>query len=61
MTESRTFDLSIRLPTDKKHLKRELLKIAERNHITLNQIVIYVIEWFLEEKKQKREFVIKIK
>ena len=61
MRETRPFDLSIRLPTDKKHLKQKLLKIAESNHITMNQLVIYVIEWFLEEKKQKRQFVIKIK
>lgn len=61
MTESRTFDLSIRLPKDKKYLKQELVKIAERNHITLNQLVVYIVEWFLDEKKQKRQFVIKIK
>ena len=60
MTESRTFDLSIRLPKDKKHLKQELVKIAERNHITLNQLVIYIVQWFLDERED-RTFTIKLK
>lgn len=60
MTESRTFDLSIRLPTDKKYMKQELVKIAERNHITLNQLVTYIVQWFLDERKA-RTFTIKLK
>lgn len=60
MTESRTFDLSIRLPKGKKILKAQLLTIAERNHITLNQLVTYIVEWFLDERKA-RTFTIKLK
>lgn len=56
----RPHDIAIRLPEDKRHLKRELLKTCKKNHITMTQLITSMIEWFLEEKKE-REFVIRIK
>ena len=60
MTASRSFDISLRLPEDKKYLKKELVKISKKNNLTLTNLMIYVIEWFLEERKDK-EFTIKLK
>jgi len=53
-------DLYIRLPEDKKGIKKELVKIAAKNDIILNRLMIAIVEWFLEEKKQKT-FSIKLK
>lgn len=52
-------DMQIRLG-EKKYLKKELKKIAKRNRLTLQQLYIYIIEWFLEEMKE-RVFTIKLK
>jgi len=60
MTASRSFDISLRLPEDKKYLKKELVKISKKNNLTLTNLMIYVMEWFLEERKDK-EFTIKLK
>ena len=60
MTDSRTFDISLRLPDNKKYLKKELVRIAKKNNLTLNNLMVYVLEWFLEER-EKREFTIKLK
>ena len=60
MTDSRSFDIGLRLPDNKKYLKKELVKIAKKNNLTLNNLTVYVIEWFLEERKEK-EFAIKLK
>ena len=60
MTDSRTFDISLRLPDNKKYLKKELVRIAKKNNLTLNNLMIYVLEWFLEER-EKMEFTIKLK
>ncbi len=60
MTDSRTFDISLRLPDNKKYLKKELVRIAKKNNLTLNNLMVYVIEWFLEQR-EKREFTIKLK
>ena len=60
MTDSRTFDISLRLPDNKKYLKKELVRIAKKNNLTLNDLMVYVLEWFLEER-EKREFTIKLK
>ncbi len=58
--KSRPADLYIRLPEEKKRIKKELVKIAAKNDITLNRLMISIVEWFLEERKDK-EFVIKLK
>lgn len=60
MKERPAHDISLRLPEERKFLKKELVKIAKKNNLTLNNLMIYVIEWFLEEKKQKT-FSIKLK
>lgn len=61
MKESRTFDLSIRLPMDKKYMKQELVKIAKKNHLTLNQLVTYIIGWYLDGIKKNKRFFVQIK
>jgi len=48
------------LPEEKKRIKKELVKIAAKNDITLNRLIIAITENFLEERKDK-EFVIKLK
>jgi len=58
--KSKPADLYIRLPEEKKRIKKELVKIAAKNDITLNRLMISIVEWFLEERKDK-EFVIKLK
>jgi hypothetical protein len=58
--KSRPADLYIRLPEEKKRIKKELVKIAAKNDITLNRLMIAITENFLEERKDK-EFVIKLK
>ena len=58
--KSRPADLYIRLPDDKKQLKLKLAKIAAKNDITLNKLMIYIVEWFLEERKD-REFTFKLR
>ena len=58
--KTRPADLYIRLPKDKAKVKEELVKIAAKNDITLNRLMISIVEWFLEERKDK-EFVIKLK
>jgi len=58
--KSRPADLYIRLPDDKIQLKSKLAKIAAKNDITLNKLMIYIVEWFLEERKD-REFTIKLR
>ena len=52
-------DISIRLH-GKNYLKKELQKIAKRNKISMNTLMINIIEWWLEEKG-KRNFQIKLK
>ncbi|MCK4859210.1 MAG: hypothetical protein KAS87_01490 [Candidatus Omnitrophica bacterium] len=58
--KSRPADLYIRLPEEKTGIKKELVKIAAKNDITLNRLMISIVEWFLDERKDK-EFVIKLK
>lgn len=60
MTDSRPHDISIRLPANKKHLKEELLKISAENNISYTQLMVYVIEWFLDARKKKK-FTIALK
>jgi hypothetical protein len=57
--ESESPDIQIRLG-EKKYLKKDLKKIAKRNGLTLQQLYIYIIEWFLEEMEEKT-FTIKLK
>jgi hypothetical protein len=58
--KSRPADLYIRLPEDKKGIKEELVKIAAKNDIPLNRLMVAIVQWFLEERKEK-EFTIKLK
>jgi len=58
--KSRPADLYIRLPEDKKGIKKELEKIAANNDIPLNRLMIAIVQWFLEERKD-REFTIKLR
>jgi len=58
--DTRQHDFYIRLPEDKKIIKTELVKIAKENHISLTQLVGYIFEWFLEERKE-RPFTIELK
>ncbi|TET25446.1 MAG: hypothetical protein E3J76_01375 [Candidatus Aminicenantes bacterium] len=58
--KSKPADLYIRLPEEKKGIKKELVKIAAKNDITLNRLMIAIVDWFLEERKD-REFTIKLR
>jgi len=58
--KSRPADLYIRLPEDKKGIKKELEKIAANNDIPLNRLMIAIVQWFLEERKD-REFTFKLR
>ena len=58
--KSKPADLYIRLPEDKKGIKKELEKIAANNDIPLNWLMIAIVQWFLEERKD-REFTIKLR
>ena len=57
---SRPADLYIRLPKGKAKIKAELVKIAAKNDITLNRLMISIVEWFLEERNL-RKFSINLK
>ena len=59
-TKSRPADLYIRLPKGKAGVKAELVKIAAKNDITLNRLMISIVDWFLESKKVV-DFSIKLK
>jgi len=58
--KSKPADLYIRLPEDKKGIKKELVNIAAKNDIPLNRLMIAIVQWFLEERKD-REFTIKLR
>jgi len=58
--KSKPADLYIRLPEEKKRIKKELVKIAAKNDITLNRLMIAITEDFLEQRKD-RKFVIKLR
>jgi hypothetical protein len=53
-------DVGIRLGR-KITLKPKLEAIAVRNGLTLNDLVIYIFEWYLAERGHGREFSVKIK
>jgi len=53
-------DISIRLGK-KVGLKPKLDAIAERNGISANDLIIYIIEWFLESRTNGQVFTVKIK
>jgi len=52
--KQRSFDFAIRLPESKKYLRSNLVKIAEQNGLSLNHLVVYIFDWFLEERKNKK-------
>ena len=60
MKKTKPADLYVRLPDNKKYIKIELLKIAEKNNMTLGAVVALGLEWFVEAKK-KGEIIVKIK
>jgi hypothetical protein len=61
MTEQdRALDIQIRLPENKKHLKNELKKIAKKNRLSLTQLITFIFEWWLEERKKGTEFKIPV-
>lgn len=53
-------DIGIRLGR-KISIKPKLEAIALRNGISLNDLLIHALEWFLAERAHGREFSIKIK
>jgi len=53
-----SFDFAIRLPESKKYLRSKLETIAEQNGLSLNHLVVYVFDWFLEERKKKKFSII---
>ena len=59
MANNRPHDLCVRLG-EKKYIKTQLLKYAKKNGLTLQTMIIYALEWFLEERKD-REFTIKLR
>jgi len=59
-SKTKPADLYIRLPEGKQRIKKELVKIAAKNDITLNRLMIAITESFLEQRKNK-EFYIKLK
>ena len=60
MREKMNPDIVIRLPDDKKHMKTKLKRIAKRNRMTMTEMMIRIMEWFLEEIDKGAEFTIKI-
>ena len=58
--EKMNLDIVIRLPDDKKHMKTRLKRLAKRNRMTLTEMMIRIMEWFLEEIDKGKEFTIKI-
>lgn len=53
-------DLSVRLG-DKKALKGKLQKIAGKNHLSVNQLLIFIIEEWLRAYEGGKEFTRKLK
>jgi len=53
-------DLSVRLG-DKKELKGKLQKIAGKNQISLNKLLIFLIEEFISSYEGGKEFTRKLK
>ena len=60
MLQKKPPDFQIRLPDEKDHLKKEIKKIAKKNRMSMNELFVRIIEWFLDERK-KREFTITLK
>jgi len=53
-------DIVLRLPEDKKHLKTKVKKIAKKNRMTLTEMMVRIMEWFLEEMDSGKDFTIRI-
>jgi len=47
------FDISIRLPGNKKYLKEKLVRIAARNSISLTDLVVLILNDFIETPEKK--------
>ena len=56
----RPHDIAIRLPDEKKYIKKGLRRIAKRNRMSLNQLVIVILDRWLEERKEGKEFTVPI-
>jgi len=46
---------------DKKKLKGKLQKIARKNQISLNKLLIYILDWFIYSYEEGKEFKIDLK
>jgi hypothetical protein len=57
----RPHDIAIRLPDERKYIKKGLRKIAKRNRMSLNQLVIVILDRWLEDQKAGKEFTMPIK
>lgn len=53
-------DIQVRLPVGSDY-KDQLLKIAKENHLSMNTLIVKMIEWFLQEREKGKEFAIKLK
>lgn len=60
VAEKKNPDIVLRLPDEKKILKKRIVRIAKKNRLTLTDMMIYMMEWFLQEMESGREFTIKI-
>ena len=58
---SRPHDIYIRFPKAKKGLKEKLVKLAKRNGLPLTQMMIIIIEDFLQRTKEDKSIEIKLK
>jgi hypothetical protein len=47
------FDISVRLPGNKKYLKDKLVRIAAGNCMSLTHLVVIIIEQFLASTEKK--------
>jgi len=55
MKQKPSHDLAVRLG-NKKALKDKLRKIAGKNNISLNQLLIFLIEWFISSYEKGEKF-----
>ena len=54
-------DIVVRLQPEKKFLKRELKKVAKRNKMSVNLLMMLMMEWFLDEIAKGKVFTREIK
>lgn len=59
-TKSKSHDIAIRLPESKKYIKARLVKIAEKNGMTVTQLVTLALDSFINDF-QDDDFTFKLK